>query len=214
MRRMASGAKAGLQDARAVEAQLAAARHEGSAPSAAAQGAGAATVYRDRRGRRLDMLSDYMRTQERAAGADADAEALRYQWGRGAADKARDMAAAAELDGLRGTAFAVHADDADLNADLRQRLRADDPMAAAVAALRERDDLAAGPGSAAARHPQSRGRRIYRGPPGPPNRFGVAPGYRWDGVDRSNGYEARFQSRAAHRAHRVNAQYATMTSDM
>lgn len=31
----------------------------------------------------------------------------------------------------------------------------------------------------------------YRGPLPAPNRFGILPGYRWDGISRGTGYESR-----------------------
>lgn len=73
-----------------------------------------------------------------------------------------------------------------MNAELRGLERADDP---ALAFLTKKRDVG----------PQ---KPRYSGPPPPPNRFGISPGYRWDGVDRGNGFEKKLFQRQNERKRR------------
>jgi hypothetical protein len=114
-------------------------------------------VYRDKRGRKLDMLDEYMASQERADSRAAAQHELRYEWGTGAADKARAKTMADELRDAAERPFSVFADDAKLNEELKQCQRVDDPMAAYMA------------GKAAPAQPEPAGGRrckpLYSGPP-------------------------------------------------
>jgi pre-mRNA-splicing factor CWC26 len=70
--------------------------------------------------------------------------------------------------------FARYAGDAELEAELKKRSRDGDPMATQLVSATT-----------------ATGKPRYTGPPGPANRYGIPPGFRWDGIDRSNGWEQR-----------------------
>ncbi len=48
----------------------------------------------------------------------------------------------------------------------------------------------------------------------PPNRFGIRPGYRWDGVDRSNGFEKAWFTRQANKQATADEAYKWSVEDM
>ncbi|KAI1113393.1 Pre-mRNA-splicing factor of RES complex-domain-containing protein [Nemania sp. NC0429] len=188
---MSDGTHAGLQSGAAVSAQLArrrAAERAAFDKERSAGGAGAGegeTVYRDATGRRVDVSmrrAELRREAEEVARKRQEAElALR---GDVQVDEARRRREA--LDDAKVMAVARHADDAEMNAEMRAQVRWGDTMAAFV---KPKDDGGGG------RRGAKGGRRpVYKGA-WAPNRYQIPPGYRWDGVDRGNGFEAeRFKA--------------------
>merc|ERR1712079_709559 len=76
-------------------------------------------------------------------------------------------------------------EDKDREDLLREREREDDPMAEYMKKKKEKVS------GRQKKFPQ------YKGPQPPPNRFQIMPGYRWDGVDRSNGFEKKLLTQGA-----------------
>ncbi|XP_043935407.1 BUD13 homolog [Protopterus annectens] len=96
--------------------------------------------------------------------------------------------------------LARHIDDYDLDRMLREQEREGDPMAGLLKKKRESQDKKAKP--------------QYSGPAPPPNRFNIWPGYRWDGVDRSNGFEQKRFSRHANKKAMKEIAYKWSVEDM
>lgn len=159
-------------------------------------------MYRDKEGRVIDVAAELARRTTAATARAAVATVEAYEWRVGAAQKAAAAAAAAEVAAAGAAPFARYAGDAALEAQLRARARDGDPMAAAMGG-------GGGGGGVSAT-----GKPAYAGPPAPPNRYNLAPGYRWDGVVRGTGFEARLLGARAARSARAAREHMHNVADM
>lgn len=198
---MLSGGKAGLVSADVLRKEQADnRRREKNNKPLEDESRNAETVFRDKSGKRRDLDTE-REEKKRKAGEKAAKDEKYAQWGRGLAQgqmhqqKLEDAVLEAQKP------LARHRDDEDLDRMLREQEREGDPMAAM---LRRKKD----------RNTKTQDKPRYKGPAPPPNRFNILPGYRWDGVDRSNGFEKKRYSRIADKKAGQEAAYKWSVEDM
>ncbi len=185
---MESGAHAGLQSAEAVTAQLRrkalAERQRFEAEGDEHSGRGQETIYRDASGRIINVAMKRAearkKAEEEAAKKAEELEAQKGDVQRREAERRRE-----EIKEARFLGVGRSVDDVQMNEELRERERWDDPMAGMLSSRRKGKGDGGGAGGG------SSGKQVYKGG-FMPNRYGIRPGWRWDGVDRSNGFEKEY----------------------
>jgi pre-mRNA-splicing factor CWC26 len=183
--KMSDGTYAGLQTAAAVSAQLEKRRREermqweaeeraaGRDPKAKGKHREEETVYRDATGRRID-ISMKRAEARREAEEKARKEREAKEAAMGDVQLAARAARREQLDEAKFMPLTRTADDEEINREMKEQSRWNDPAAMFLREKKEGKSVT--------------GKPIYKGAY-PPNRYGIRPGHRWDGVDRSNGWE-------------------------
>jgi pre-mRNA-splicing factor CWC26 len=150
-------------------------------------GYGAETVYRDKHGRKLDMLNQLMNQQAGKLGTEEEAG---MEWGKGKIDKEEKEKQEKELREAANAPYRGRTSDNQyMNSRLKQVDRWGDPMAGLISkevVSTKEVEVIDEKGRKKTKH-----RKLWMGGY-PPNRFDIRPGHRWDGKDRSNGFEKEY----------------------
>lgn len=165
-------------------------------------GRDADVVIRDRRGRNKDFEMEV--ESERVKAAAEEARKKEYdRWGKGL-KQIEDLEKRFEEHMHEASKpFARSADDEELRDHLRNQERLDDPMLEYMRKKKQEENRKKG----VEVKPKYLGQF-------PDNRYNIAPGYRWDGVDRSNGYEKKYFSMVNSKKSMEEEAYRYSTEDM
>ncbi|KAG8833799.1 Pre-mRNA-splicing factor cwc26 [Serendipita sp. 405] len=158
------------------------------------------TVHRDASGRKIDTKAAKAEAA-RLKREEEEKAARRMEWGKGIVQREDLEKRKRDMELERGKGFerqGLIAHDVILNQSQKEEVRWNDPAAAFISKPTKK-----GP-----KKPE------YKGPPPPPNRFGIKPGYRWDGVDRSNGFERKLFQRQNEKQRVGQAAYQWSAEDM
>lgn len=180
--KMGDGTHAGLQSAADVTRQFEKRKKEEAAAwarDAGKSGKGEETVYRDATGRRID-LSMRRQDAKRELEAKAKKEKEEEDLQKGDVQLAARSARREALEDAKFMPVARGVDDVEMNDEMKGQDRWNDPAMEFLETKKKGRSKS--------------GKPLYEGS-AMPNRYGIRPGHKWDGVDRGNGWEGeRFKA--------------------
>ncbi|XP_042330767.1 BUD13 homolog isoform X2 [Sceloporus undulatus] len=200
---MLSGGKAGLVSAELLRREQQDLKRQGGSSSKhlEAQSQNAETVFRDKSGRKRDLKQERLEQQKKAE-EKSEREEQYAKWGKGLAQSRQQQQNIEDAVKEMQKPLARYIDDQDLDKMLREQEREGDPMADFLRKKKAKEKK------------DTKEKPRYNGPAPPLNRFNIWPGYRWDGVDRSNGFEQKRFARIASKKAVQELAYKWSVEDM
>ncbi|XP_066495712.1 BUD13 homolog [Tiliqua scincoides] len=199
---MLSGGKTGLVSAELLRReQQEFRRQDGSSKDLEAESQDAETVFRDKSGRKRDLKQERLE-QRKKVEEKSERDGQYAKWGKGLAQCRQQQQNVEDAVKEMQKPLARYIDDQDLDQMLREQEREGDPMADFIRRKRAKEGK------------DAKGKPRYNGPAPPLNRFSIWPGYRWDGVDRSNGFEQKRFARIASKKAVQELAYKWSVEDM
>ncbi|XP_055624835.1 BUD13 homolog [Toxorhynchites rutilus septentrionalis] len=178
------GKRAGLQDARDLRVENERFRERENelfdSMSAEVSGRFAKTRVREKSGKRRDVEEELRKEFEKRK-RDEKKKEVYTRWGKGVKQVEDYKTQLEEAAHEMSKPLARYANDEDLDDYLKKQERDGDPMLNYMRSKKKDKDRQEG-------RPE---KPLYKGSFAD-NRFGIRPGYRWDGVDRSNGFEKKW----------------------
>jgi pre-mRNA-splicing factor CWC26 len=210
-----AGKKSGLSDAKELRNELLSIKKKEQNLFASISdeklGKNAKTVFRDSKSGKIRDLEEeaILKYKEDSIKEKKDSEkkAKYEKWSKGLVQtKQQEERLESDLHEM-SKPLARYEDDSDLDKLLREREREDDPMLATIRKNKAKHESKDG-------NETIKVMPTYKGPTPPINRFKIMPGYRWDGVDRSNGFEKKYFERISNKESALEEAYRWSTQDM
>ena len=213
--KMSSGHKSGLQtssDFATAERKLRKRQKEELAKHNAGSSTGE-TIYRDASGKKRTVSAQHDEEQLRLQ--EEEKEMKQRQANKGTYQKLQEEAKLRELEMASEMTLARTIDDTQLENQKKSIIRDGDPMAMYAYKKQQEEQskrVSSTGGGAAGNAVQLK--PMYKGPQPKPNRYGIRPGYRWDGIDRGNGFEDKVLEMTHSKGRMKEEAYKWSSADM